>query len=117
MDHNRLTTPNSWMLGEGNPGRSCIWNSLIMNLSTSWVLVTPIQMHIQILLTQKGCCKKEARFLTHFGITKRLVICDVVLFRRVRLSSTGPSVEQLVLPNSLRRIAFHQLITVLVNSK
>ena len=45
MDHNPLTTPNSWMLGEGNPGRSCICNSLIINLSTSWVLVTPIQMH------------------------------------------------------------------------
>ena len=45
MDHNPLTTPNSWMLGEGNPGRSCICNSLIINLSTSCVLVTPIQMH------------------------------------------------------------------------
>ena len=32
---------------------------------------------------------------------KWLVICDGVLFRRVQLSSMGPSVDQLVLPDLL----------------
>ena len=40
---------------------------------------------------------------------KWLVLRDGILFRRIRLSTAGPAIDQLVLPPSLRQMVFHQL--------